>query len=100
MSADLMRLLNSIGKSVFVEYYDIFSSSKLSTDEKIEKLPREYSINGSRTRINCAKRIFERGLEKDALRIVIQAKVDDQIKAWTTQECIDGKNSGKGDNER
>ena len=84
MSADLMRLLNSIGKSVFVEYYDVFSSSKLSTDEKIEKLPKEYSINGSRTRINCANRIFERGLEKDALRIVIQARVDDHIKAKAT----------------
>ena len=75
MSADLMRLLNSIGKSVFVEYYDIFSSSKLSTDEKIEKLPKEYSMNGSRTRINCANKIFERDLEKDALRVVITSDV-------------------------
>ena len=84
MSADLMRLLNSIGKSVFVEYYDILSSRKLSTDEKIEKLPKEYSFNASRTRVNCANKIFERGLEKDALRILIQARVDDQIKARAT----------------
>lgn len=80
MSADLIRLLNSIGKRVFVEYYDVFSNNNLTTVEKIEKLPKEYAINGSKTRVYCASKIFENGLELDALKIVTQAKVDDEVK--------------------
>lgn len=76
----LVRLLNSIGKRVFVEYYDVFKDSTLSTNEKIAKLPLNYKITGTRTRINCAKRIFEVRKQADALRIIIESKTDVKIK--------------------
>ncbi|MEC0183117.1 hypothetical protein [Paenibacillus peoriae] len=76
MEIDLVRLLNSIGKRVFVEYYEVFSNNQMSNDEKISKLPEEYKINGSRTRVNCANKIFESGLEKEALNIIVNSRTE------------------------
>lgn len=76
MSADLTRLLNSIGKRVFVEYYEVFSNKSMNNEEKILKLPKKYKITGSRTRVTCANRIFELGLEKEALKIIINSRTE------------------------
>ncbi|WP_339158318.1 hypothetical protein MKX50_02455 [Paenibacillus sp. FSL W8-0186] len=78
MSADLIRLLNSIGKSVFVEYYEVFSNKSMSNEEKILKLPKERKITGSRTMITCANRIFEYGLEKEALKIIVNSRIEQE----------------------
>lgn len=77
--SEILRLLNSIGKRVFVEYYEVFKDSGLSTDDKISKLPEEYSYNGSRTRVNCANRIFENKCQTRALQMVTNAKVEDWV---------------------
>ncbi|PQP82708.1 hypothetical protein C0Q44_14995 [Paenibacillus sp. PCH8] len=76
MEINLVRLLNSIGKRVFVEYYEVFSNNKMSKDEKIAKLPEEYKIDGSRIRVNCANKIFESGLEKKALNIIVNSRTE------------------------
>ena len=77
--SEILRLLNSIGKRVFVEYYEVFKNSGLSTDDKIGKLPGEYSYNGSRTRVNCANRLFESKCQRRALHMVTNAKVEDWV---------------------
>lgn len=76
MSADLTRLLNSIGKRVFVQYYEVFSNKSMNNEEKILKLPKEYKITGSRTRVTCANRIFELGLEKEALKLIVNSRTE------------------------
>lgn len=76
MQIDLIRLLNSIGKRVFVEYYEVLSNKYMTNEEKISKLPKEYKISGSRTRITCANRIFEAGLEKEALHLIINSRTE------------------------
>lgn len=79
--ADVVRLLNSVGKKIFVEYYDDF---KNVTDKNAlaQKLLQENtnasSIGGQMTRINCAVRIFDNNLQLEALDIVLNARVDDK----------------------
>lgn len=75
---DLNRLLNSIGKKVFVDYFEMFSNKNLSNDEKVSLLPQHYSISGSRTRVSCANRIFDAGLEKEALKIIINSRSEER----------------------
>lgn len=74
---DLKRLLNSIGKEIFVRYYNDFKYVK-DKDKFAEKLLSENesatSIGGQLTRINCAKRIFENKKEIEALKIICDSK--------------------------
>ena len=75
---DVLRLLNSVGKKIFVEYYEVFSNPNLTNEEKVDRLPKHYAVSGSKTRVNCANRIFEAGLERDALKLVINSKADSE----------------------
>lgn len=75
-NVDLVRLLNSVGKRVFVEYFHVFADRNLTTEEKISKLPKEYKLTGSRTRVSCAKRIFDAKMQKQALQIVAESKAE------------------------
>jgi hypothetical protein len=78
--SDLYRLLGSIGKGVFVRYYHEFANSALTNQEIVELLPSEYTLKSRRTRTSGARRIFREGLEKDALRLIINSdRLDNDI---------------------
>ncbi|MFK4439690.1 hypothetical protein [Paenibacillus sp. RC21] len=78
--ADLSRLLESIGKKIFIDYYYEFNKPNLDKKALSEKLLRENpnaeSITGQVTRVNCAIRIFENGLQIEALENIINSRVD------------------------
>lgn len=72
---ELIRKLNSVGKTVFVKYFATFqtySTRKISREECIEILVKNKVSNDSGAAIRCgnAKKIFEEKKECDALTIV------------------------------
>jgi hypothetical protein len=78
--AELNRLLGSIGKKIFIDYYYEFKKPNLDKKALSERLLRENqkaeSIVGQVTRVNCAIRIFEDNLQIEALQNVINSRVD------------------------
>jgi len=72
------RLLQSIGKRIFVEYYHEFMSDNLKKEDLAEKLLRgnknAKKSNSQFTRINCAKRIFNENRHLEALNIIINSR--------------------------
>ncbi|MCM3005791.1 hypothetical protein [Priestia koreensis] len=86
MMADVIRLLNTVGKTNFVTFYgdyEIFYKRKdrVTREEKLkfaQKLLRE-NVNATKesgqiARINAALTIFTNGLEHDALKLVLESK--------------------------
>ena len=78
----LTRALNSIGKKCFIDYYDQFQSCTDTQDlarTLLRDNPHASSLSAQRTRIKCAKWIFENHLETEALnRILHSARLDPQ----------------------
>ena len=88
------RALNSVGKQCFVKYYDRF---QICTDKQalaealLRDNPRASSLSAQLTRIRAAQWIFENGLEREALDLVLQsARIDAQTaeKARRLRESI------------
>ena len=74
----LDRLLLSVGKGVFVEYFDVFRKCKGRADnsECIKGLARVGGSNIARgTRCSKAKEIFNSKLEKEALKICVNSRI-------------------------
>lgn len=72
---ELIRKLNSVGKTIFVKYFQEFRSysvGKISREECVEILVKNRVSNNSGAAIRCgnAKRIFDEKMECDALKIV------------------------------
>lgn len=79
------KLLQSIGKTSFVEYFTdykelVLSKEKLTKEDKmplakklLESNPKATELSGQMTRISIAIRIFKNGWENDALREVINS---------------------------
>jgi len=68
--ADLVRLLRSVGQSVFVRHYREFSDPALSHQDVVARLPTEYTLKSRNSRTSHARRIFRERLEVDALRLI------------------------------
>ncbi|MGI9347059.1 MAG: hypothetical protein ACR2PV_03640 [Gammaproteobacteria bacterium] len=73
--ADLERLLQSIGKGAFVKNFALFQSyveGKITKDDAEKVLVKENGDKESsaKTRLSCARRIFNEGLECPALKNV------------------------------
>lgn len=70
---ELMRLINGVGMRVFVEHYDEFAS-------KIATLSGEgFTSKAVKSRIGKANAIFNRHLETDALRAIINSTKTEQV---------------------
>ncbi len=70
------RALNSVGKTVFIENYEMFKywEDKAKIAENLKNNGIGGSDNARRTRASNARWIFENGYEKEALMIIINAK--------------------------
>lgn len=85
----LIRLLNSIGKTCFIEHYHDFKNCT----NKQELAYKIYQANNNRkpdiniTRINCAIQLFNNHLEKEALLLIINSNLATEIKN-TAQEIL------------
>ena len=78
-STNLIRLINSIGKSTFVRYYREFADSRLSIQDVVAILPQEYTLKSRNSRTSHARKIFRDGLEKEALELILHSeRVDDE----------------------
>ncbi|MEI6133244.1 MAG: DUF1413 domain-containing protein [Bacillota bacterium] len=70
----LETLLNKIGKKMFIEYYDVFKID----DKPEELLPDTFTLNSKRSRSSSARKIFREGLQKAALKNIIEsARLED-----------------------
>ncbi|HHW57744.1 MAG TPA: hypothetical protein GXX15_08795 [Clostridia bacterium] len=74
---DLIRTLNSVGKSTFVKYYYNFKNE--SREACIAAFTEDYTDKSKSTRTSYAQRIFREGRQKDALQLIINSnRVDDK----------------------
>jgi hypothetical protein len=64
------RLLNSVGKEVFVRYFDHFQDFSRSNEEVAAFLPEKYTLQSRRSRTSTARRIVREGLSRDALELI------------------------------
>jgi hypothetical protein len=85
LDSDLNRLLRSVGLRVFVEYYHVFSDSRLSNQEAAGLLPHDYKLTARLTRVSCARRIIERGQTAEVLRFISESK---RVDAATSQAAL------------
>jgi hypothetical protein len=67
---DLDRLLASVGKEVFVRYFEKFQDFRIPNDEIAALLPLDYTLNSRRSRTSTARRIMREGLFRDALESI------------------------------
>ena len=72
---ELTRKLNSVGKSAFVVFFDLFkefSNGRISRDACIDLLVNKKVSNsaGAAIRTGNAQQIFRAGMEQEALEIV------------------------------
>ena len=67
---DLDRLLASVGKEVFVRYFEKFQDFRVPNDEIAALLPQDYTLKSRRSRTSTARRIMREGLSRDALESI------------------------------
>jgi len=85
---DLVRLLNSIGKSTFIRYYHQFSDRSLSHETLVDLLPRTYTLKARHTRVSKARRILDEGLHRQALELIANSKRIDEQTARGARELL------------
>ena len=74
-STKLNRILQSIGKGCFVEYFEKFNNPAYSNQELIELLMQEkgYTENGSKIRVSQSRRIIKEKAVTNALNNIIMS---------------------------
>lgn len=80
----LEKRLRSIGKNIFVKYFEEFKNANFDREELAKKLlsenPKASSIDAQKTRISNSRKIFELKMEKEALENIINSdKVESSI---------------------
>lgn len=79
---DLDRLLASVGKGVFVRYFEKFQDLGVPNGEVAALLPQEYTLNSRRSRTSTARRIIRQGLYRKALeRIASSDRLDRDLRS-------------------
>lgn len=80
MNNSVEEKLKSIGKSIFIKYYEEFKNQNFDTNTMSKKLlienPKATSIGAQKTRISKAKSIFENKQQILALEDIILSRVD------------------------
>jgi hypothetical protein len=71
---DLTRLINSIGKTIFVRYFREFADLRLSNQDVVAILPHEYTVKARNTRTSKARRIFRENLQEAALELILRSE--------------------------
>lgn len=84
---DLIRTLNSVGKSTFVKYYYAFK--KKSREECIAMFEETYTDNAKSTRTGHAQRIFREGMNIEALKIIVTSARVDETTRKRAKEIFD-----------
>ena len=69
-NTDLVRLLNSVGKSTFISFFDAFADASLTNRDVVAMLPEEYTLKARNSRTSHARRVFREGLAEGALELI------------------------------
>lgn len=77
---DLDKTLKSIGKTSFVEDFEVYSNRSLRKSEKVKELVSKYSDNGVTIRVSFAEKIFENNLQVEALKNIMKSRVSRETK--------------------
>ena len=99
---EMIRKLNSVGKTVFVLYFRLFleyAEGKISKDKCIDELVEDKvsNYNGASIRCSNAKKIFDKKMECDALMTIsksrrLSSEVIQMAKKIITERCDGTKN--------
>jgi hypothetical protein len=82
------RLLNSVGKMCFVEYFNKFANTNIDHSDLVNTIHEEkgYSLKACQTRVSKARKIIGSGHTCDALQTIINAqRVDEKTRSSATQ---------------
>ena len=74
---ELDRLLNRVGKGVFVRFYPQFADPRVPDAEIVAMLPQEYTLKSRRSRTSKARRIVREGRQHEALRRIADSERTD-----------------------
>jgi hypothetical protein len=85
---DLARLLNSVGKSTFVSFFDEFVDSSLTNQDVVAMLPEQYTLKARNTRTSKARRILREGLAEEALELICSSERVDAETANHARELL------------
>lgn len=68
----LDRSISSIGKSCFVEYFEMFSNKAISNEDAVDMVMKNenYEESGAKTRVSQSRHTISSGRAKDALIII------------------------------
>ena len=81
---DLVRVLNSVGKSTFIKYYYNFKNK--SREECIMLFDEDFTDKAKGTRTGHAQRIFRENKHIEALTIIADSnRVDDTTRKRATE---------------
>jgi hypothetical protein len=83
---DLIRTLNSVGKSTFVKYYYNFRDK--SRDACVLGFDEPYTDNAKNTRTGHAQRIFRENKQKEALELIINSNRVDEATREKAYEIL------------
>jgi len=82
-------LLQKVGKSVFIEYYEMFEK-----DERPEQhLPAKFSLNSRRSRSSAARKIFEGNYQILALEIILESNRLENSVLSKTRELLSSRST-------
>ena len=83
---NLVRTLNSVGKSTFIKYYFNFKND--SRDKCILMFDEDYTDKAKGTRTGHAQRIFREGKHLEALNIIINSERVDEAAKKKAKEIL------------
>ena len=83
---EINRLLQSIGKAFFVEYFEVFANN----EDPAKNIPADaYTDNSYRTRVSKINKVFRENLEVKALKIILDSTRLDEETLIEAQELLD-----------
>lgn len=74
---NIEKLLNAIGKQIFIKYYYYFKDLNYSSTDIMNIIKEKYTNKSKRSRIGHARMIFNYGLNIEALKIIAKSKVSE-----------------------
>ncbi|MFY9619739.1 MAG: hypothetical protein WAM70_06510 [Pyrinomonadaceae bacterium] len=94
-NTDLVRLLNSVGKSTFVSFFNEFADTSLTNQDVVAILPEQYTLKARNTRVSKARRILREGLAEEALELICASERVDPETAKQARELLRKLRSSK-----
>lgn len=80
----LEKILNNIGKSTFIKYYNNFKNK--TREECINAIEENFTEKSKGTRTSHAQRIFREKMNIEALKIIISSnKIDESTRKKATE---------------